>query len=278
MFKFVKRRVTRRCPDLVVAYHAYRQSQAMRRHGTRRTPYGFHFSGHKGMQDGTFEPEECAVLQRHLENASVFVDVGANAGFYVCLARGMGKHVIAVEPQGRNLDCLYSNLAANGWSDVEVFPVGLGEQPGLTTLYGGGTSASLIARWAGNSEIWRQPVPISTLDVLLNGRFRDHRIVIKVDVEGAEYDVLRGASKTLARSPKPVWLIEICLTEHHPAGVNPHFDEVFRAFWASGYTARTIGTDSRVVSSGDIERWARNRKRDFGHVSYVFEKAGTQAG
>lgn len=273
MIKFLKQQLTTRYPDLVVAYHAYRQSHEMRRHGRKHTPYGFEFSGHKDMQDGSFEPEESALIQRYLEHASVFVDVGANAGFFVCLARRMGKHVIAVEPQRRNLDFLYANLAANEWKDVEVFPVGLGDQPGLGTLYGGGTSASLIARWAGNSETWRQMTPISTLDILLSERFGNQNVVIKVDVEGAEYKVLQGARRTLARSPAPVWLMEICLTEHHPAGVNPYFAKVFHAFWACGYTARTVGVEPIVVSPGDVERWIRNRRRDFGDVSYAFERA-----
>ena len=121
--------------------------------GTREleTPLGFKLragraKANRMMQDGTFEPEETAVLQHHLARADVFVDVGANVGLYTCLARQMGKHVVAFEPQERNLRCLYSNLRSNGWPDVEVFPLGLGECPGLMPLYGAsGPSASISA-------------------------------------------------------------------------------------------------------------------------------------
>src|SRR5205814_1207370 len=103
-------------------------------------------------------------------------------------------------------DLLYRNIQANNWTDVEVFPVGLAEQPGLGTLYGQGTSASLVTRWAGISEAWQRTIPLTTLDVLIACRFRDQRLLVKIDVEGTEHAVLAGASETLARRPAPVWL------------------------------------------------------------------------
>lgn len=78
--------------------------------------------GHAAMQSGQFEPEETAVVQQLLDDISDFVDVGANVGFYSCLARANGKQTVAIEPLTANLDYLYANLQANGWNDVEVIP------------------------------------------------------------------------------------------------------------------------------------------------------------
>jgi FkbM family methyltransferase len=86
---------------------------------------------HRGMQEGTFEQEETTLILNCLKEAKVFVDVGANIGFYSCLGRSINKHVIAVEPLTRNPDHLYSNLLNNDWNDVEVLPMGLSEQPGI---------------------------------------------------------------------------------------------------------------------------------------------------
>jgi hypothetical protein len=102
----------------------------------RKTPYGFTLQGsasmhHRGMQEGTFEQEETTLILNCLKEAKVFVDVGANIGFYSCLGRSINKHVIAVEPLTRNPDHLYSNLLNNDWNDVEVLPMGLSEQPGI---------------------------------------------------------------------------------------------------------------------------------------------------
>ena len=225
------------------------------------------------MQKGSFEREESRLICRCLEVASVFVDVGANVGYFTCIARQMGRRVIAIEPCIQNLEFLYMNLSANRWTDVEVFPVCLGEQPGLSILYGWGTGASMVRKWAGCSDFQQRSVPISTLDILLGDRFGEEKIVIKVDVEGLEYLVLQGAQRTLKRCPSPVWLVEVCLTEHHPAGINPHFQDVFRIFWEQGYQAKTIGKDSKVVTQHDVERWVKEGRRDFGYVNYVFERA-----
>ncbi len=244
----------------------------MRRHAMQETCFGFRIEGNAAVQSGTYEPDETQTILGYLGEVDVFVDVGANIGYFVCLARAHDKHVVAVEPLQQNLDVLYRNLLANGYTDVEVFPLGLSGRADIVELYGGGTGASMIDRWAGTSGVLRRAVATSTLDTLLGGRFDGKRLLIKMDVEGAEYQVLEGATAMLAAVPGPVWLLEICLTEHHPAGVNPHFADVFERFWSHGYRARTAGEQSRPVQRADVERWVRERRRDFGYVSYVFER------
>lgn len=267
---FLKQHVARRYPDMVAAFHDARMRREFRGRHVVDTPLGFRFAGPAHMQDGSFEPEEVAFLRERLPGADVFVDIGANAGYFSCIARHHGKQVVAVEPAAQNLDLLLRNIQENGWLDVEVFPVGLAERPGLGTLYGDGTGASLVTRWAGVSEVWRRTIPLTTVDVLLGGRFRDRRLVIKVDVEGAEQGVVAGARETLARRPAPVWLVEVCFSENFATGVNPHFREVFERFWNAGYAATSLEA-ARAVTPEDVDRWLRNRRRDFGYVSYIFE-------
>jgi FkbM family methyltransferase len=266
----LKRQVARRYPDLVAAFHDARMRRERRGRESVGTPLGFRFAGPADMQDGSFEPQELAFLRERLPWAEVFVDIGANAGYFSCIARHHGTHVVAVEPAAQNLDLLFRNIRENGWNDVEVFPVGLAEQPGLGTLYGDGTGASLLTRWAGVSEVWQRTVPLTTVDVLLAGRFSGRRLLIKVDVEGAEQGVLAGARDTLARRPAPVWLVEVCFSENFPNGSNPHFRQVFERFWNAGYAATSLEA-ARAVSPEDVDRWLLNRRRDFGYVSYVFE-------
>ena len=243
----------------------------MRRHPLEQTPLGFKFSGHREMQKGTFEPQEVALIKQHLGTASVFVDVGANLGYFACLARFLNKHVIAIEPSLENLEYLYRNLDSNGWNDVEVFPLGLSSRSSIAKMYGGGTSASLLSSWGGQSDSLQRTIALTTLDTLVGERFNGQKLMIKIDVEGVEYDVLKGAFKTLALVPNPVWHIEIGLTEHFPGGINPHFEDIFNLFWAHGYDAWTIGTDKRMVKPDDISRWIKNRQIDFGGYNYLFE-------
>jgi FkbM family methyltransferase len=266
----LKRQFVRRFPDWVAAFHDARLRREFRDGQLIDTPFGFRFAGPAAMQDGSFEPQELAFLREQLPHADVFVDIGANAGYFSCIARQHGKRVVAIEPAAQNLDLLLRNLRANGWNDVEVFPVGLAEQPGLGTLYGDGTSASLVTRWAGVSEAWQRTIPLTTVDVLLARRFANLQLLIKIDVEGTEQAVLAGARETLARRPAPVWLVEVCFSENLPNGINPHFRAVFEWFWNAGYVASSL-EGGRSVLAEDVDRWIRNGQRDFGYVSYVFQ-------
>ena len=264
----------RASPDLTSALRLARAARARRNAAFVRTDDGFLFACDPGVGMAFEDPGESAVLRGALRECDVFVDVGANVGFQTCLALQHGKRVVAIEPLAQNLDYLYANLQANGWDDVEVFPLGLADRPAIATLHGRGALASLVDGWAHLHDPWTRPIPLSTLDVLLRGRFTRERLLIKVDVEGAEAAVLAGAEETLSRAAATVWMMEVCLDEHHPDGVNPDFVRVFDVFWRHGYRARTVdGGGTRPVERADVERWAARRSRDFGSANYVFARA-----
>ncbi|MBU4488096.1 MAG: hypothetical protein KKI13_03405 [Candidatus Omnitrophica bacterium] len=134
------------------------------------TPWGFKFAGNIAMAQGTFEPMEAELVRNILKDIDVMVDIGANVGFYTCLARSKGIYTIAVEPFMPNMDYLYANLCANGWNDVEVYPIGLASKPGLDNLYGAGTGASLLKGWAGASPLMRHTI-CATLATSGHNRF-----------------------------------------------------------------------------------------------------------
>ena len=101
-----------------------------------KTPYGFLLSGNRDMEAGTFEVFESAVVKALLPRVDAVVNVGANIGYYVCLARSSGKHVVAFEPIGANMRFLLRNLMLNKWRDVDVFPIALGDRPGIAFMGG----------------------------------------------------------------------------------------------------------------------------------------------
>lgn len=246
----------------------------------KMTPLGFKLIGsnlihHLAMQEGTFEPEETILFKEHFRNADVFVDVGANIGFYTCLARLAGKHVVAIEPLQKNLEYLYANILGNNWTDIEVFPVGLSDSPGLATLYGGSsTGASLIGSWAGASQLFRRIITVSTLDILLGDRLEGKKMLIKIDVEGAEYPVLLGATNVMCMQPKPTWIVEICLNEFHPDGMNPNFQDTFNLFWQYGYEARTADQNNQLIQRADVDRWVKDGRCGSGTINYKFVSVG----
>jgi FkbM family methyltransferase len=224
------------------------------------------------METGSFEPEETMLIQQLLTSVDVFVDVGANVGLFACLARRLGKYTIAIEPLRENLDFLYANLEINGWRDVEVYPVGLAHHPGLATLHGFGTGASLLSGWANIPASLCRTIPVSTLDIILGDRFQGQHLLIKVDVEGAEFDLLKGAGAVMASDPAPTWIMEICLTDHHPAGINPHFLDTFNTMWRRGYRSWTADRERHPVEPATVERWLEQGKCDFGKINFLFLK------
>jgi FkbM family methyltransferase len=258
---------------LAAIYRAARDEWQWARSSPVQTPFGYQLCGRQDMQNGAFEPEETALIRNYLNDADVFVDVGANIGYFACLSRSMGKHTIAVEPLPDNLRYLMANLAANGWNDdVEVYPVGLGDRPTLAWLYGSGTASSLLTGWAGASPRFRRMIPLSTLDILLGCRFQGKRMVIKIDVEGAEHSVLLGGLNILQASPRPTWLVEVTLTENRlPGSSNPHFLNTFELMWAHGYQARSVGPNSREISCKELRDYAITDQRpEWSSGNYVF--------
>jgi FkbM family methyltransferase len=221
------------------------------------------------MASGAFEPDEIGVFLRQLLGVKVCIDIGANIGFYTCLAAKHSKHVIAVEPTASNLQLLYKNLVNNGFQDTEVFPLGLADKVGLNRMFGSGTGASFVRGWAGASPAYSD-VPVTTLDIIVNSRFDGIPILIKIDVEGYEYPLLQGSARTLKLDPKPVWLVEVCLTEHFPGGLNQRFYETFDTFWRNGYHSTVADAEHRSVEPADVSRWVKQGFVDFGSHNYLF--------
>lgn len=215
-------------------------------------------------------PDEAELILRELERADVFVDIGANVGLHTMLACSVGRHVVAVEPLQTNVLRLCANLVQNDYSDVEIYPMAMGERAGVATLFGSGTGASLIEGWSGTPTSYARGVPINTLDAIVATRFEGARLLVKVDAEGGELGLLRGALATLDRVPRPVWLVEVSLAQHHPAGSNPSFLDTFRLFWDHGYSAWTTEDPAMPVSSEEARRWAETGFVEFGSSNYVF--------
>jgi FkbM family methyltransferase len=265
------RHVVERFPAVAGSYRQLRDNAILHTRAFTPTGYGFSLIAPPGTIATVSGLEETRLLNELMRDAEVFIDVGANIGFYTALARSLSRRTIAIEPLSQNLRYLYANLLQNGWSDVEVYPVGLSAQPGLAELYGASTGASLVSGWANAPKTLKRTISLSTLDIIIGNRFPGRPLLIKVDVEGAEHSVLKGASEIMRREPKPTWLIEICLTEHHPLGMNSHFRDIFDQFWGLGYDVRTADDERRRISPEDVDSWVRLQRPRFGSQNYWFQ-------
>lgn len=221
----------------------------------QETLMGFKLIGNKSMQSGQFEPEETQIVKRILPSVDIVINIGANIGYYCCIALSQEKYVVAFEPMNLNLRYLFRNIKANHWeSRIEIYPMALSNKVGIIEIYGGGTGASLVKGWAGTPEQYVTLVPSATLDNVLGARFRGKRCFLLIDIEGAEQFMLEGASLIIDMMPRPIWMIEISISEHQPKGIsiNPHLLSTFQIFWNHGYESWTADRHCRIIHPDEI--------------------------
>jgi FkbM family methyltransferase len=202
--------------------------------GLRLTVPGGDYILTAGLIGGFYESIELDLFERLAEASRTIVDVGANIGIYACVGAAhlpADGHLIAFEPVPANLELLHHNLAENGLSSqVTAEPLALSDKAGDTVIHLAPSSGnhSLAARVAGDSGT-SLPVRVTTLDEYVG---TDRQIdLLKIDVEGYDGYVLRGASRVL-REHRPTLLVEFVPTHLRKAGFSPEefLDAVFAAY------------------------------------------------
>jgi FkbM family methyltransferase len=173
---------------------------------------------------GTFEPRERALFAGLVQPGMTVLDVGAHAGLYSLIASkrvGPLGRVIAFEPSPRERERLAAHVRLNKAANVVVEPVALGEEDGEADLFVVDAEEtgcnSLLPGEVGPGHAVR--VPLRSLDGYAIRAGLERVDVIKMDVEGAELSVLRGARALIART-RPVVLCEIEEARTRPWGYN----------------------------------------------------------
>ena len=131
---------------------------------------------------------EMLVWRQALRDGGLFVDVGANVGTYTIWAAELGAEVIALEPAADTFGLLQENIALNGYQ-VTAVRAAAGDHCGTARFTSGLDAGNSLA--PDGPEV----TELVTIDTLIG----DRRVTgMKVDVEGFEIEVLRGAARALA--------------------------------------------------------------------------------
>jgi len=162
--------------------------------------------------DGTNELPVQEAIAGLVKPGTVFHDIGANIGFFSLIAArrvGPDGRVVAFEPLADNVECIRDNAERNGFGNIEIHEVALTDRSGPVEL--------LVAEHPGGSTIapdsappdlrGRESVTGVTLDELISSGAVPEPDVVKIDVEGAEPQVLAGMTDTIART-RPVLVCE----------------------------------------------------------------------
>jgi FkbM family methyltransferase len=199
------------------------------------------------------EKHEVSFILSALEPGMIFFDVGANVGLFAISAAKKigGKGVFAFEPCLSTCELLDRNLQLNRLADVNVARIALGEAVGEGVLQinargKDGLNTLGQATHPDSKVVGREEVRITTVDIFM----RDHNVprvdVMKVDIEGAELMMFRGARELLERADAPLILYEGFGSLTRGFGYHPV--EILWFLESCGYSLFVLNSETGEVS------------------------------
>jgi FkbM family methyltransferase len=209
---------------------------------------------------GCIEPNEFYCLHRLLQPGQVFIDAGANDGLFSIFAAaqlGPTGRVWSFEPSQREFARLARNVQLNRLTNVTQFNVALGATDGyshLTVADDEHAGQNTFGQFAYDAirAIGGQRVPVRRLDGLVEHAGLECVDVIKIDVEGAEEQVLVGGQATIQRH-KPILLMEVnegALRHQHTSG--PQLVERLTDWGYQIYVFDAATGQPRVAAPGEF--------------------------
>ncbi len=164
-----------------------------------------------------FEPESLRLFLELAETSDTVMDVGAHVGLYALLAAVDRPDVttVAFEPVPRNLGYLRTNVGRNNAPSLRVEAAAVGERPGTIELNIPETlrlpaTASILENGSGTGNATKVATEVAMMS--LDSYAEEHDLtsvdLIKIDVEGAEDDVLRGAQRII-EDHRPAIICEV---------------------------------------------------------------------
>jgi FkbM family methyltransferase len=154
-------------------------------------------------RDGAYEAGMHQTLGKYLFEGATFVDLGANEGYFTVIGGklcGLAGRVLAIEPQQRLLPVIAENLRLNGVT-AEVLNVAVTDVAGPVQIH---LSADIASGGSGLQQSTRYRVPTqivkaTTLAQVLDDAALRHVDLLKVDIEGSEYEALLGSPEVFSQ-------------------------------------------------------------------------------
>lgn len=184
-----------------------------------------------------------AMAKAAASGPKVFADVGSHLGYYSCVvaAAAPSCEVVAFEMNADLVPVIRANLALNGRPEAEVVHAAVGAGSGRASYEQRATDPGLRVTFDDDAGDGAASVGVVSLDDHFAGRPLPD--LVKIDVEGAEADVLRGAKKLLEQH-RPILFLEV-----HPQAL-PQFgssiEHVLQTVWDAGYQIEAFDEHRRV--------------------------------
>ncbi|MGB5981249.1 MAG: FkbM family methyltransferase [Nonlabens sp.] len=162
----------------------------------------------KNVNRGDWEPESFYFLEEHLSKDDIYIDLGAWAGPTALYASRRCSKVIAFEPDPIAFKTLNENIQKNKASNIHSYNIAVAHYDGISTMSSAGrelgdTMTSLITDHTGKESF--EALVLSWNTILETYRFGKVKM-IKIDVEGAEFDLIPAMHEYLKKYRPILWL------------------------------------------------------------------------
>jgi FkbM family methyltransferase len=202
---------------------------------------------------GAYELDETELLRRFLKPGDVFVDVGANIGYFSfvaasCVGSAGQIHLATLNPDYRFILNQCALGEADGTATVQVTSI---QNIGWSTMVPNFMPPERVA--------YQVEVPVRRLDDYIAQQQLERIAMIKIDVEGFEYPVLKGLGSYLAQAEpgtKPLLLVEVCPAAHRLLGHSVH--ELFAYLARFMYCGYRTWNLRKPVGSAELSRGITN--------------------
>lgn len=250
--------------------------QSLRRHG-QWEPHIFH------------AVDDAAKFLRSSGRTPLFLDVGANVGTFALRMAGEGHETYAFEMLPTNVQMLHTSMCLNGFTNFSIHQVALDEaRRGCKMISGGQDDNDGILDCTFRSDEEMQPyvslgdVTTRTLDEIWDETLLPQRLavgaipVVKLDIEGAEYRVLRSATKLLSHPNRPMFIIaEVWKTMD--------LGLLWQTMRPHGYVAFGFYKNAWLFTEGDFDSFAEGMQGSLDTIAFMsreyaphFHKTGGQ--
>lgn len=207
---------------------------------------------------GEFDQYEFKFAENFLRPGMVAIDIGAHHGIFTLLAAkrvGKSGRVIAFEPSPRELKALLFHVKINRLSNVSIEPFAVANSEGKEDFFvcmQKSTGCNSLRAPQFGERLVKIPVSVKTLDGFARGTGLENVDMVKIDAEGAELEILQGASFFFQRN-RPIVLCEIAEKRTRIWGY--HASQLLDPLLAYGYKWFEPTREGRLrplISAGEI--------------------------
>ncbi len=213
-----------------------------------------------------YEPQETEIVRALLEPGCTFIDIGANIGWFTLQAAsiiGSKGRIYSFEPRQDIFNLLKMSVEDSHLKFVNVYNNALGSSRGKATLGWHEQSTNLggsrIAQFSGEEKkgLVTQKVSLIALDDIdLQGKVK----LIKIDVEGYELEVMKGAKRVL-KSHRPIVLSEVQLNGFYSPSGQVSCKDYLDFFENIDYDCFELGQDLKSLPKFNISEFLRDENK-----------------